>query len=1041
MVILLPGINLKSPKMSKAASLLSCLLLFVASSGYAFKGDHKSEKKIKHNRVSAVDTAQKITLQAAKEINLQAQSALSTLGDILNSIAFNDNAPSELDGYIKNSFTPGQRSRVFYSKDIIIENDIDPKFAQGEPHDIGAEKYLNDFDLQYDKSADFSIKFSNFVFSDIKKTDHIYIRVKYDSKFGNKFKKDGTTYPLRQREALVRMEPNGKSRWFAFIEGISYYDPKLPIDSKDHDVQVVSADSTAGAGAVEKTVTPEEIQKEMEQLIKDKEAALKKNEEQFASFVTNGDNYRKVRQYQDAMDAYKKAEQINPLNPALEKKIADVKKLMEQDTYEYWKGKGDKANGDRDFKTAIKAYNIAISKKNSESAALQPIVDRLSRFVALISKPDNLLQSGDLQGAIDECNNTLKKENKKEPSKYPELWLIEGKAYEKMALNKGDDNSDLDRALKCYNSAIENFTNFKAALLARENFYENVRPTPGFALAINDYDALITNELDESADKPKYLALRAKVKDKRHSEDWPKSAIADYNLAIALSRNIAIIKDTVLGKREADLYFVKGEIQYRSGINADAAASLDSAIIINPKLTDAYFFRGLNYVKGNNNAQAGVDFAKAEQLSLAPVHLSTVDSLSFEFFVKGRGLSATRDFVNADSAFDNALRIRPCNANAIHGKAEIRLIAGNELYAKKDTAGGSDKFKESITLNTNALNCKKDFSDADFKSGLAHVKLKEYDLAITSFTRAIKTDAKNVQAFVERGKVQQKLGKYSKAAEDFTSAVALFNDNLEVVKKSNDSRTRFMLVNDSLSIAYHLKGAALYFNKDYANAIIALNASLELNHHDEAYYYLALVYLDQPQRELSRAKDDLKEAIKIKQDSRYFYASGKAYFYDKDYLTSISNFGDAIRLDSANDQRDKYYRRGYSYFKNKNYPEALADYDVYNKYSYAKNDTSFFADYGIAQLFAGKDTAAAKSFNIALSKSKNNAIALYGIGCYYAKTGEAFKALDSFKSAFSTHQLSKDDIKVMEDTFLTDFLNDKNYKSQYKTLKKLNSGS
>jgi len=1023
--------------MNKLASLLFCLIL--SASGIALAGNHKPIKIIKHHKDPSADSVQKITLQGATEITYQATSVVQTLEQILNSIAFNDNTPSETAGYINNSFTPNQRSRVFTSNTIIIESDLDPKFTQGagKNKDLQADKYLNDFDLAYEKTADFSIKFTNIKVSNVKKTDHIYVRVLFDANFGSKYKPTGATYPTRQREALVRMEPQGKKKWTALIEGISYYDPAVPIDSKDHNLQVVS-DTASTTSSTSVALTDEDIRKETLRILKEKDELAKKDAAQFDAFVSTGDNYRKTKQYSDAMEAYKKAESINALNPPLEKKILETKKLLEQNTYEYWKIKGDKAVVDREFKTAIKSYNTAISLRPSESAALQPTVSKWSKFVAVISKPESLLADGNFDNAIDECEKVLNSENKEDKKKgitqYPELLLIEGKAYQKKAESKSDD-SYMDKALKFYNKAIDNFTNFKAALLTRENFYENIKPNLG--LAINDYEALITNELDESPDKAIYVAAKGKLKDKQRGADWPKSSIADYNVAISLSRNIATIRDTVLGKRDAQFYYVKGELQYRTDMNAEAAISLDSAVTINPKFANALFFRGLNFVKLNNNASAGLDFAKAEANGLDPVHTATVDSISFEYFRKGRELSTKHDFANADSSFDNALKIRPCNSNAIHGKAEMRLITANELFAKKDTTNGILKYKESIDLNTQALGCKKDYSDADFKAGIAHSQLKEYDLAITSFTHAIKSDEKNAPAVVERGKTYLIQHKYPKALEDFTASVKLYGEVFDVVRKGND-RARLTLITDSLSTAYQLKGKAQYLNKDYAAAIETLGQSDNLVQspgNNEANYYLGLVYLNQPQKDLSRAIRSFDDAIKVKADFHYFYSNGIANHANKNYVVAINHFTQAIQLDTANDLRNTYYLRGLSNFKNRDYPNALADFDKYSKFSYAKNDTSFFVDYGITQLLSGQDTAANKNLTYALSKSKNNAIALYGTGCYYAKTNEPFKALDSFKNAFATHQLTKDFVKMMEEALLQDFLNDKSSKTNYKKMK------
>ena len=422
-------------------------------------------------------------------------------------------------------------------------------------------------------------------------------------------------------------------------------------------------------------------------------------------------------------------------------------------TFDYWKVKGDKAKNERDFVAAVKSYKNAIQFKNQESSRYQPVIDSLNRIVQIISLPDNLLASGDYDKALDECDKVLG--DKKRKSDFPELYLIKGMAYQKKAESKSDE-SYLKRALENYNKAIDLFSNFKRALLVREYFYENVKPNLG--LAINDYDALTTNELDDAADKPYFYMYKAKLKDRQHNNTWPKGSISDYNTAITLSKTNAKANDTTLKQKDANLYFLKGELEYRADFNVEAGISLDSAIIISSKFTKAYFYRGLNFVKLNNTYNAGVDFAKAEQLGLEPEQLVTIDSISNEYFIKGRAISDKHDFANfsaADTAFDNALKIRKCNSNAFHAKAEMRLVSADQFFAKKDTSSGINKYKESIDLNNQALSCNKNFSDADYKIGLAHMQLKEYDAAIASFGNSIKSNPKNIQALVERGNTYQ----------------------------------------------------------------------------------------------------------------------------------------------------------------------------------------------------------------------------------------------------------------------------------------------
>ena len=125
------------------------------------------------------------------------------------------------------------------------------------------------------------------------------------------------------------------------------------------------------------------------------------------------DFYAEVTQFQPQQLWQQGRTRLAKVDPKLFKKIRDTKRLQEQSTFEYWKIKGDKARNERDFVSAVKNYKTAIQLKNSESAHYQPVIDTLNRIVQIISRPDNLLGSGDYDGALAECDKVLKKEDKK----------------------------------------------------------------------------------------------------------------------------------------------------------------------------------------------------------------------------------------------------------------------------------------------------------------------------------------------------------------------------------------------------------------------------------------------------------------------------------------------------------------------------------------------------------------------------------------------------------------------------------------------------
>ena len=224
--------------------------------------------------VSGSVAQDKITLKDAKEISYQAKATVEGLERLLNYVTFSDNIPSELQEVIAGSYKP-TRNRIFYSKDIIIEDDLLPESAFGKTKDLSAEKYLNDLDIHYEKTKDATIAFSNYAVSSVKRKDYIYVRVKFESKFGSKFKPKNAPYTAKSREALVRVESEGGGKWKALIVGVNFHNQSNPIESTENNIGITTDESLNAA-----VVTDEEFIRERENFIREKEEEEKKKQEE-----------------------------------------------------------------------------------------------------------------------------------------------------------------------------------------------------------------------------------------------------------------------------------------------------------------------------------------------------------------------------------------------------------------------------------------------------------------------------------------------------------------------------------------------------------------------------------------------------------------------------------------------------------------------------------------------------------------------------------------------------------------------------------------
>lgn len=959
---------------------------------------------------SAQTNPDKITLKDAKEISYQAKSTVEVLESLLNYVTFSDNNASSLQDAIANSYKISD-NQIFANNGVIIEDDIAPDAALGNTKDIPAVKYLNDLDLHYEKTNDATIRFTNILVSGIKKRDYVYVRVKFDSEFGGKHKLKNATYATRTREALVRAERHGPNQWKTFIVGINFYNPANPIDSGENNVAVTTDESENAT-----VVSEADLAKEKEEFLQAREKEEARKETFFKEYFEMANALSNKREYKEALEMYAKAKDLKPLVPILDKKILDTKRLLAENTYENFKSKGDKAKNERRFNDAIQYYKEAFALRPTATMLVDNEIRPLTTKLDEISLPKNKLEAGNPEGAIEACDELLK-EHKKEKNEYPEVYYVKGLSYMAMAEKKPEDNRLKEKALENFTQAIDYFPNYVDARLARAKFY--IRHNKDYVSAITDYDVLTTNALDDSPEKPVYFNTKAKYKD----------AVKNYNGAFEdFSRAIA------LNPTNANFFVDRGELLYRMKRYDEAVKNFNEAIKLNPKNNLAYYYRGLTYVETRYYNLAGIDFKETEKLGIEKSQLNTIETISKSFFDGGQKFLLARKYPEADSLFNQALQIRNCNFEALHGKGEVRFLAAEAALLKSRPKTAEQKFRESLNFYGQATECNQNYSVAHYKTGMAHQHLKEFPKALNSFTEAIRSNPNNTVAYIERGNTKQEMGDHAKSVEDYNKAIALLNASYEVAKKGKDDALPLAIKND-ISKVYQLYGQAMYHLKQVPGALTALNKALDYNKNNaEAYYYKGLVY--ELQKNYDKAADSYADAIKIAPHFKYYYANGIASHKINNFTQAIANYDQAIKLDTLPAVKNQHYLRGQSFIKTRMWANALKDFNEYAKSEMVNTDIAFYSDFGLVNLYLNQDAEAIKNFQHALTLQQDNPKALFGLGCAYAKTGNFDKALEMLEKAYVTRKLTKDEVKPEEEAFLGELTKVKANRDKYNQLKK-----
>jgi tetratricopeptide (TPR) repeat protein len=177
------------------------------------------------------------------------------------------------------------------------------------------------------------------------------------------------------------------------------------------------------------------------------------------------------------------------------------------------------------------------------------------------------------------------------------------------------------------------------------------------------------------------------------------------------------------------------------------------------------------------------------------------------------------------------------------------------------------------------------------------------DDAVAFFTDRIRQNARDSQAYSQRGRARELTGKLDTAITDFDEAIRL---------------------NPHPSV-YNNRGLVWSAKKQYDKAITDFDETIRLNpNNPQAFANRGFAWYRKT--EYDKAIADYNEAIRL--DGRYFLAyvnRGDARFVMKDYDQAIADFDEAIRLNPKD--AIAYNNRGSAWIGKKHHEKALSDYN------------------------------------------------------------------------------------------------------------------
>lgn len=192
-------------------------------------------------------------------------------------------------------------------------------------------------------------------------------------------------------------------------------------------------------------------------------------------------------------------------------------------------------------------------------------------------------------------------------------------------------------------------------------------------------------------------------------------ALADYDEALRVSNQLP------------RYYLLRGNLLQRTGACDKAMTDFTEGINRSRRQPELYFRRGVAQVCLKEYTDAGTDFARAIELGLDPVYRAQIDSIAAVF------------------------------------------------YQQSDFSVQERRLPEALAQLTTALQLKADYSDAWLAKGQLHHTLREYTLADSALTNAIRYNPSNGVGFYERGLTYLRTNRYAQAASDFRQAISLNN--------------------------------------------------------------------------------------------------------------------------------------------------------------------------------------------------------------------------------------------------------------------------
>jgi tetratricopeptide (TPR) repeat protein len=349
----------------------------------------------------------------------------------------------------------------------------------------------------------------------------------------------------------------------------------------------------------------------------------------------------------------------------------------------------------------------------------------------------------------------------------------------------------------------------------------------------------------------------------------------------------------------------------------------------------------------------------------------------------------------------------PRNNSTDTANVDNWISLGGAKANRGDYEGAIADYNRALKINANN-------PDALLQRGRAYIELRDYRAAFKDFDRLVVLSPKNPVAYWGRGLARDLLEENQEAITDYSRAIALnpdyadaYNtrgtvfDELGENQKAISDYNSAIKIKPDFALAYVNRGDTYKKLKEYGKALQDYSQALKIRP-NYAIAYLSRGDLLDDLGEYDKAIADLDRAI----ESRPNYANAyrlrgwiKANRL-KQYQSGIADFDKAISIDPRYGLA--YVNRGNAYRQLKDFQKAIGDYTQAIRLDSSYTDAYFYR--GIAFNAIKKPKEAIADYTQTIRLDPNYADAYYNRGLILVQLKDKKRALADFRKSAELYQ-------------------------------------